>query len=125
MVTTGTPVAPRWHVYEVGPIDYGWHHLKSIRETLAVFAVPCEGSDPREGVDTTASLGFLTSWEEAKEAALEAGWEGQFRLEPRVFWLPGELAMAHGFVFKQAQSGSTFVVSPQPLAHLEALRVSR
>lgn len=111
-----------WHVYSVGPIDYGWHHLRTVRETLDIAAVPCEGSDPREGLDTTGTLAFLTSWESAKEAAIAAGWEGGFRLEPRVFWLPDDLQMAHGFVFKQDHNGATFVASPQPLPHLEALR---
>ncbi|HEY4582730.1 MAG TPA: hypothetical protein VIG88_07700 [Lysobacter sp.] len=110
-----------WHVYSIGPIDYGWHQLRTVRETLEVAAVPCEGSDPREGVDTSTSIAFLASWESAKEAALAAGWEGGFRLEPRVFWLPDDLQMAHGFVFKQDYNGATFVASPQPLPHLATL----
>lgn len=110
-----------WNVYEIGPIDYGWQQLRTVRETLAVFVVPDEGSDPREGLDTSASLAFLRSWESAKDAATAAGWEGEFRLEPRVFWLPCNLQMSHGFVFKQAHSGTTFVISPQPLGHLERL----
>lgn len=113
-----------WHVYQVEPIDYGWHHLRTVRETLAVFAVPCEGSDPREGVDTAASLAFLRSWESAKDAALQAGWEGHFRLEPRVFWIPCGLEMAHGFVFKQDHNGATFVAAPHPLPHLGAKPVA-
>ena len=108
-----------WHVYQVGPIDYGWHHLRTVRETLEVFAVPCEGSDPREGVDTTAALAFLRHWDDAKETALAAGWDGHFRLEPRVVWLPQALEMAYGFVFKQDHNGATFVLSPHPLPHLE------
>ena len=113
-----------WHVYSIGPIDYGWHQLRTVRETLEVAMVPCEGSDPREGLDTTSSLDLLRSWESAKEAAVNAGWEGGFRLEPRVFWLPDDLEMRHGFVFKQDHNGATFVASPQPLAHLEPLRVA-
>lgn len=107
-----------WIVYRVGPIDYGWHHLLTVRETLAAIAVPCEGSDPREGLDSSATLAFLASWESAKEAAGRAGWDGQFRLEPRVFWLPAELEMAHGFAIKQHHNGDTFVVSPRELPHL-------
>lgn len=110
-----------WHVYSIGPVDYGWHHLATVRETLNALAVPCEGSDPREGLDTSAALAFLRSWESAKDAALAAGWEGGFRLEPRVFWLPDDLEMAHGFVFKQDHNGATFVASPKALSHLEAL----
>lgn len=107
-----------WHVYRPDPIDYGWHHLRTVRETLATFATPCEGSDPREGIDASASLAFLQSWETAKDAALAAGWDGRFRLEPRVFWIPGPLEMSHGFVLKQDHNGETFVLSPHPLPHL-------
>lgn len=113
-----------WHVYEVQPIDYGWHHLTTVRETLGMLGVPCEGSDPREGVDSSAALAFLQGWESAKDAAVAAGWEGHFRLEPRVFWLPAALSMVHGFVFKQDHNGRTFVVSPLPLAYLESARVA-
>ncbi len=112
-----------WRVYEVGPIDYGWHHLATVRETLNTLSVPCEGSDPREGLDSSAALAFVRGWEAAKDAAVAAGWEGHFRLEPRVFWLPDALEMAHGFVFKQDHNGRTFVVSPRPLAYLESARV--
>lgn len=107
-----------WHVYDTGPIDYGWKNLATVRETLQTLAVPSEGSDPREGIDSSAALAFLRSWEGAKDAAIAAGWEGQFRLEPRVFWLPDALEMTHGFVFKQDHNGRTFVVSPRPLPHL-------
>lgn len=107
-----------WHVYRLEPIDYGWHHLATVREALAASATPCEGSDPREGVDSATSLAFLQGWESAKDAAVAAGWDGRFRLEPRVFWIPGELEMLHGFVFKQDHNGATFVVSPRELAYL-------
>ncbi len=127
MIGADSCPAPRmnWHVYEVSPIDYGWHHLKTVRETLEGIALPCEGSDPREGLDTSAAIAFLASWESAKEAATAAGWERHFRLEPRVFWLPCELEMAHGFVFKQDYNGATYAVSPVPLPHLESARLRR
>jgi len=64
--------------------------------------------------------GFASEWSQAKELAEKKGWEGDFSHEPAVFWIPlQDTDFAYGFVFKQANSGTTFVVSPKPLPWLE------
>lgn len=105
-----------WIVYELGPIDWGWENLKTVAQTLAQIAKsPAADIDYSKDVDTEGVRSFLDSWESAKQAALNTGWEGDFRHEPCVFWLPGEMNFVHGFVFKQDNNGTTYVVSPQEL----------
>jgi hypothetical protein len=58
----------------------------------------------------------------SKELATENGWEGDFRGSAYVFWIPDEHNMRYGFVWKQDNNGTTFVVSPVPLPHLKDIR---
>jgi hypothetical protein len=39
--------------------------------------------------------------------------------DPVVFWVPVEDSFRYGFVFKQDNNGSTFVVSPVPMPWYE------
>ena len=104
-----------WIVYELGPIDWGWENLKTVAQTVAEIAKTSEEIEESNDVNAQGVRSFLESWESAKEAAASSGWEGDFRHEPCVFWLPGEVNFVHGFVFKQDNNGTTFVVSPQEL----------
>lgn len=110
-----------WNAYSIPPIDFGWQHLKSVSETLsdlsqADYEVAVQGD-----IDNQTVREFLEGWESAKEAAAEVGWEGDFRGHPCVFWLPSEYDCEFGFVFKQDNNGTSFVISPKPLPHLEQL----
>ena len=108
-----------WHTYALPPIDFGWENLKSVRETAAaILASSTSGARPND-VDAADLNHFLTSWQSAKAAASAAGWEGDFREEPVVMWLPNESEFKHGFVLKQDNNGETFVVSPVELPWLE------
>lgn len=111
-----------WIVYAIGPIDHDWHMLKTVRETAAQIAG--HGYESIEDFDLAggAIRSFLASWESAKQAARHHGWEGDFRHEPHVFWLPSEIDFVHGFVFKQDNNGTTFVVSPQELPQAARLQ---
>lgn len=112
-----------WYVYEVSPIDHEWWGLakvSAVAETLA-------GRDARflvehgsvSGIDGVTSDEFMDLWNSAREAAAGAGWEGDFRIPPVVMWLPTENQFRPGFVIKQDNNGSTYVISPVPLPHLE------
>lgn len=110
-----------WIVYALGPIDHDWDMLKTVRETVAEIARHDDELTPPHDLDSERVQSFLQSWESAKKAARASGWEGDFRHAPCVFWLPSETDFVHGFVFKQDNNGTTFVVSPQELPALAKL----
>jgi len=112
-----------WNAYATGPIDAHWEFLHTVPTVAAMIAgdeaaAAASGSVPWGNL---RSQQFLEAISEARDAASKLGWEGDFREEPRVFWLPdadtGELVF--GFVWKQDNNGSTFVVSPLPLPWLD------
>jgi hypothetical protein len=110
-----------WNVYSVGPIDHGWEHLKTVKETLADIASREDEIEETGDRNAEAVQQFIADWSSATAAAGSEGWEGDFRHEPRVFWLPSEVNFVYGFVFKQDNNGTTFVVSPQVLPAMEEL----
>lgn len=105
--------------YHIGPIDNGWGNLESVQAavtrlkndiTKLRFGPPGpKGIDPDE---------FMESVELAESAAARVGWEGDYKQGPKVFWVPIDDAFTWGFVFKQGNNGSTFVISPIPMPHL-------
>lgn len=107
-----------WQAYCIPPIDHGWQYLRTVAETLSDISAMDYEVGIKGDIDAQTIREFLEGWEAAKEAAGEVGWEGDFRGHPRVFWLPSEYDCQFGFVFKQDNNGTTFVVSPQPLPHL-------
>jgi hypothetical protein len=110
-------------VYSCTPIDHHWEFLKTVKETAAELgAMEAElrfESGRRElYLDISVEV-FLNAWEEAKELAGQNGWEGDFRGEPRVLWLPMETGFDYGFAFKQDNNGTTFIVTPVRLPWVE------
>lgn len=110
-----------WNVYEITPIDIGWEHLKSVQETLSDIVRFSSCYDDEKDIDSSEVVDFTKAWEDAKQLASGAGWEGDFREEPKVFWLPWDVGFKYGFVFKQDNNGTTYVVSPKELPYLERL----
>lgn len=113
----------RWYVYMTMPVDFGWALQRSVAEVVgAMTARNLSSLSYREEVtpDSVSVDGFLVLWESAQGAAREAGWEEDFMNEPVVFCLPdGEgNEFTPGFVFKQSNNGTTWVVSPVKLPHL-------
>lgn len=114
-----------WHTYAINPIDFCWSRLKTVEETAAEMgeqsararAALMDGN-PYDGPDLER---FLSLWDTAQTAAAVKGWEGDFRNPPVVFWLPGDSDFDFGFVIKQDNNGTTFVMSPVPLPHLAAV----
>jgi len=108
------------YIYRVAPIDYGWHLLKTVQETLAEIVDSPQDVPfgPDEGLDPSRVSEFLQKWEQAKSAAFEIGWEGDFLQGPNVFWVPTEDGLECGFVFKQSNNGTTYIVSPVELPWL-------
>ncbi|HCT4984470.1 TPA: hypothetical protein OTZ20_002895 [Pseudomonas aeruginosa] len=113
----------RWYVYEVSPIDYGWNFPQSLSDVIARFNADCSDDVPKEqGYDLSMLKSFVDDWDSAKMAAASKGWEGDFRHKPVVFWIPIEDRFEYGFVFKQDNNGTTFVVSPVVLPWLGSYR---
>lgn len=109
-----------WHIYEIAPIDLGWEHLKTVRETAAILLQRSETTSRENDIDASDLHVFLRSWESAKDAASDKGWEGDFRHEPVVMWIPNDTEFNYGFVFKQDNNGTTYVVSPVEMPWLES-----
>lgn len=114
-----------WHVYEIAPIDFGWHNLKPVSKLageLAQQQFSTAALDPEDRMSNSEDPNvedFMARWESAKSAARSAGWDGDFRQEPVVFWLPGDTEFVYGFVIKQDNNGTTYIVSPIELPHLK------
>ena len=104
----------KWYVYNSEPVDLGWENLKSTSQTLAIMVQDNDGRDlDKEKIDD-----FLRAWESAKAAARDAGWEGDFTVNPSVFWLPIGMEFQYAFAIKQSNNGNTFIVSPVELPWL-------
>lgn len=111
----------KFYTYAVPAIDLGWEHLKTVQQAL-VSIVDCPNifAESSLKIDLTEVNSFSAQWETAKKEAAQAGWEGDFRHDPYVFWLPGDGELVLGFVFKQDNGGTTFVMSPVPLPWLQS-----
>lgn len=101
----------------MSPIDFNWHMLDTVEATITTLSKHSNQYGDTLSFDDLNN--FLTSWNDAKKLAKDNSWEGDFREPPRVFWIPDDQEFVYGFVWKQDNNGSTFVVSPYPLNHLK------
>lgn len=112
--------------YQIAFIDYHWGNLKTVSDIAydllnSVLKVPYSNKNNHENEYNIDFLNeFLNNWSEAQKMAFELGWEGDFRHNPEVFWMPIETAFEWGFVFKQNNNGTTFVISPIELPWLDS-----
>ena len=112
-----------WHVYEVSPIDFNWEYLPTVESTAGALAseeARMRVSQPTAAAPHIDCDEFLFMWNTAQDEALSKGWEGDHRVDPVVMWVACVDAFRPGFVIKQDNNGTTYVVSPVPLRHLEA-----
>jgi hypothetical protein len=115
----------RWIAYSMPPMDHGWSFLPTVEATAvtiasqeAAFMVRGDAAKGIFGVEISIAS-FLADWEDAKAAAALRGWEGDFRHDPVVLWLPSESGFEYAFAFKQDSNGTSFVVSRRTLPWLE------
>ncbi len=94
----------RCYAYKIAPIDVGFDHLVSVDDYILYLA----------RYEVNRLLDFISSWDFAKNLAIDAGWEGDIREGPFVFFLPfpDSSEMSFAFIFKQDNNGDTMVVSP-------------
>ena len=107
----------KWFAYQLCPIDYGWDRTSSFAEAIRTILAHY---DEFSGNANNDIMEFLDDWDRAKSLALKAGWDGDFRHQPSVFWLPNSdtCTFDYGFVFKQDHAGWTYIVSPFELSWL-------
>lgn len=114
-----------WTAYDIVPIDYGWEFLPTIEDVAQKFAkYDAALAVAEEKFEQPLLPRFFELFSQAKEMAHEVGWEGDHQgyAGPRVFFLPAEGDFNYGFVWKQNNNGTTFVISPEPLTWLNKLR---
>lgn len=121
-------------IYQVGPIDFHWNLLPTVEEFLKNKSSSLE-EGTWWGVDWSQQHATLAIKLEQYRLSAEIveklnkhlefannkmGWEGDFNYEPRIFFIPNpdDFSMDYGFVWKQGNNGTTFVVSPVLLNHL-------
>lgn len=109
-----------WYAYFINPIDVHWEYLPTVDEFLTKIKSSAGQYYPYAYVDRITTE-FEAAFENAQKLALEAGWEGDFRHDPSVFFLPDETEFAYGFAWKQDNNGDTVIVSPRPLFWLEQI----
>lgn len=100
-------------MYIVEPIDFGWERLRTVAETIADMSKDKSNSIDEYRYDEL--LKFITLWQVSLVFIKDKHWEGDFRDEPRVFWIPHDNKFLYGFVFKQENDGLTFIISPEPM----------
>jgi hypothetical protein len=107
--------------YSIQPIDFGFRYLHTVdafRDLVRLEDLDRAIGLPLEMRELEA---FERNLEAAKSLAKDLFWEGDFREGPFVFAIPGDLEMRYGFLWKQDNNGTTFVLSPEPLPYLEKL----
>ncbi|MBY5716282.1 hypothetical protein HFO33_06705 [Rhizobium leguminosarum] len=111
------------YAYRINPIDFGWEYLRSAeshRKQLATAFAEQKNSYERD--DALKAINeFENLYNAAMDAGHKVGWEGDFRIEPCVGFLPAEVSLAIYLVWKQDNNGDTFVVSPMEMAWLEEI----
>lgn len=101
-----------WYVYEMSPIDFGWSLAKTVKEVVKSL------SENPEEAEWWCLDSFIKNWQEVLEIAhFCTCWEGDYRVEPRVFVVPqvNECELEYGFCWKQSNNGLTFLITPQPI----------
>jgi hypothetical protein len=102
-------VTKHFYVYAINPIDVYWRCLPRLDDVLWLL----ESKEARDG--------FMDDYYHALSKAIDAGWEEDFTEKPRAFFLPDDTAFSYGFVWKQSNSGTTFVVTPHEMPWLDSL----
>jgi len=113
----------KFHVYHIAPIDIGWDLLPTVEEIAVKLAKEEAEAAVDDRAEEYSATGFLADFREAQDLAKEAGWEGDYRgsSRPRVLFIPNDTYFTFGFVWKQDNNGSTFVISSAPMPHLRDL----
>ncbi|MDF2784473.1 MAG: uncharacterized protein K0S95_1008 [Pantoea eucrina] len=109
-----------WFTYAIAPIDWNWDFMDTVEQTVAKMAEKSALDFPHGDEHRLSEVKqFINDWEQARNLAYAGMWEGDYREPPKVFWIPDDHSFTYAFVWKQDNNGTTFIVSPVPLPHLE------
>ncbi len=100
-------------------MDFGWEYLESVQSHIKRLVDEENSETSNSKYEFSELKTFLATWDEAQKAAKSVNWEGDFRSEPCVFFMPNEYEISVGFVWKQENNGDTLVVSPLSLPWLK------
>jgi len=118
----------RFKTYIVAPMGTGWDYLPTVRDVLCQVAgeepSPYDGHHPGTAFDLNTRLvkTFVDDVQLAHDLARKAGMRTHLMDTSRVFWMPTGTGMAYGFVLKEYNQSTTYVISPVDMPHLEALK---
>lgn len=108
------------YAYQILPMDSGWEQLPTVDDYVAALLKGEPETQQYEPHSFGASIrkfyGFV---DRALNAAKKVGWEGDFRIGPRVCVLPAPYQSAVALAWKQDNDGATFVVSQVELTYLD------
>lgn len=129
------------YLYVLPPIDLGWETLPSVaevaadaaredtRDLLARYEDAAEFDlDPSKGQDGQPNRfdGLLETLENAFGLALRHGWwASRFRHEARVLPIPDDGTFLRAVVWREDDTGLTFVASPIELPHLDKIALDK
>ncbi len=115
------------NIYVIPPIDFGWEHLPTVEETLRKIKKSEEVREEGQELYDLAyrSEKFTQDWERALSIAKSMGMNSELRHAPSVMWMPAELHMEYGFVFKEDNNGTTYVVSHQEIPWLQSISMTQ
>ena len=109
-----------FHVYKISPVDNGWFLFKTVNEVLAHLCDGLKASAERCISDDLDIISyeypeaeeFVKQYNQSRAAAKKAGWDGDMRHEPCVVPIVQDTDCTFGFMWKQDNNGTTFVVLP-------------
>lgn len=108
-------------VYQIAPLDFGWGRFVHVDEYVASLVLADKETRLVEGEAEfgTSVVAFYVFLHRALKAARKAGWDGDFRDEPHVGFLPSAHEPIIFLIWKHDNNGVTFVASHVELPYLE------
>ena len=106
-----------WKLYIVPAMDAEWDLWFPVEAARSLLAAQA-GDD--EVARDAALRNFDAVFDAAKTEARRLGWQGDLKVHPRVFWMPGEKRSIYGIAWQAEDDEVTYVASPVAMPHLDA-----
>ena len=105
--------------YTILPLDFGWRTLPTAEEYRALLLKDFSHESSQGAAAIQDFNMFFDACFEGTTGAVP--WEGDFREEPRVIVLPGEVEPLLAIIWKQDNNGTTFVASQVRMPWLDQI----
>jgi hypothetical protein len=121
-----------YHVYVLPPVDIGWGLFKTVSQVIDMI---CDAVKQKAKDDVARAVDpghlwevdlndFVVAYYQSVRAVESTGWwEGDMRHEAVVVPLVREVEGEYGFMWKQDNNGTTFVVTPEPIPQYDKFAV--